>query len=126
LYYAAAKQVLLPPGDPLIGNLNVQYLDSIHSSMQNGHLNVGGLAGGGEYPLLYKWKNDFANQDGKKVFLKMIYHYPTRYAAGVARSFCYFCGFPGLESDNATFGKLALENGTGAVFLGGAPGLKGL
>jgi hypothetical protein len=111
------SQAVLPPGDPALGADGPKYARLIEEATASGGLSVTGLGTPGG-SLCYGGRH-------LHLFERAVLNYPGRYLAGVARTAALFAGWPGLESDNELFTRLALTSAGSYVFPGPSPEIEG-
>jgi hypothetical protein len=92
------KQVLVPPNDPILGELGDRYRSIINEDTGGKPIPLDGLSIVGEGRLAYL-------KQLSKVYLragliKLIRKHPVRYVSGVCRSFVYFLGIPHHRGDD--------------------------
>ncbi len=102
LLYGLAKQVVIPPEDPVWANATAVYKDALDRSMVQGRLPLSGV----QDQLVYRPLDSiqaYAPQAGS-IFVQSILRYPRRYAGGLVRTSLLFAGAGSRwESDTARF-----------------------
>lgn len=116
------KQMVLPPGDPALGEYADDYTRALRASTRDGRLCASGMVSGREYPI-FGYTTQTYPGGGRTLFLQAIKHHPRRYAEAAARTFAVAIGRPSCESENRVFRRLASEDVTGTRLLPGPASL---
>lgn len=101
LRYGIVKQALAPPSDPFIGPDAAAYRTAINDSSRGGNLYSGILAQLSN-PLEVKLFSRYSGS-ASTLFRHLVWEYPGRYAAAVARTTLLFAGVKGAQDETEIF-----------------------
>jgi 4-amino-4-deoxy-L-arabinose transferase-like glycosyltransferase len=110
LIYGLVKQWVIPPESPLVAPVRDVYSSGIEDAFSSGLRRVSGVPAPAVKEVATSLKKNPAADP-----LEIILQNPLRYLKGVVRSFLYFSGLPGMESQNYLWSSIALTRGSTKV-----------
>jgi hypothetical protein len=104
------RQALLAPSDPVIGENKVAYVSAVRDSSSQGNF-FSGVRNDLFDPLLdgIFRPRPMGVGDTKRIFVSGIFHYPSRYLAGVTRTAVLFLGAKATVNENRIFRQQILS-----------------
>jgi hypothetical protein len=116
------RQALLAPSDPVVGTNKDAYISAVRESLYEGNF-FSGVRNDLFDPLLAR---TFGNRplgtgDTKHIFLRGVFHYPSRYLSGVARTALLFIGAKAKVNENRIFREQILSPDWPGAKLGDGP-----